>query len=299
MSMAMNTASHGSNPVPYDWPHRDVSSFYLSGGINWHIQRMGQGKPMLLLHGTAASTHTWRDLMPILARSFDVWAIDLPGHGFTDSVKADELSLQGMTASIAKLLRDLDIRPEAIIGHSAGAAIALNLALSEYEDTNTVIGINAALLPFGGVLKNIFSPLAKFFASTSLMPRMLVRRAKDTAAVERVLHGTGSRLNEAGLSLYQRLFQRESHLAAVLEMMARWDLRPMLQELPHLQSRLLLIVGEGDKAVSPGEAVSIKKMLPDAEISRLPGLGHLAHEERPEEVAAIILGFLDKEGAHA
>ncbi|MDZ4273486.1 MAG: alpha/beta hydrolase, partial [Erythrobacter sp.] len=65
------------------WPHRDASTFIESGGARWHVQRMGTGTPLLLLHGTGASVHSWRDLMPILAQSHEVIAIDLPRHAFT------------------------------------------------------------------------------------------------------------------------------------------------------------------------------------------------------------------------
>ncbi|NBQ74895.1 MAG: alpha/beta hydrolase, partial [Acetobacteraceae bacterium] len=50
-----------------DWPNRTASRFVEAGGLNWHVQLMGQGPCLLLLHGTAAATHSWRDLAPLLA----------------------------------------------------------------------------------------------------------------------------------------------------------------------------------------------------------------------------------------
>lgn len=69
--------------LPENWPHRDCSQFIEAAGLSWHVQRMGEGPALLLLHGTAAATHSWAGLMPLLARRFTVIAIDLPGHGFT------------------------------------------------------------------------------------------------------------------------------------------------------------------------------------------------------------------------
>lgn len=293
LAMSMPTASIGS--VPYDWPQRECSRIVVSGGSEWHVQRMGQGDTILLLHGTAASTHTWRDVMPVLAKSFDVVAIDLPGHGFSERLVGGSMSLDALGSGIAGLLQDLRISPHGIVGHSAGAAIALDLVLNRQIAARCVVGINAALLPFGGTLKNVFSPLARFFASTALMPKMLARRAGDAKAVERVLNGTGSVLDPAGLSFYQRLFRRETHLAAVLQMMASWDLRQLLSDMPGLTSRLMLIVGENDQAVSPKEADSVAGHVTDAEVLRLPGLGHLAHEEAPECVAALVAQFMAPE----
>ena len=69
-----------------DWPNRHSSRFVEAGGIQWHVQEMGSGPVVLLLHGTGSATHTWGSLAPLLADDFRVLAPDLPGHGFTDLV---------------------------------------------------------------------------------------------------------------------------------------------------------------------------------------------------------------------
>ena len=66
-----------------DWPLSRCSQFANSAGLRWHYQKLGQGPVMLLLHGTGASTHTWRDLVPLWASTFTVVSVDLPGHAFT------------------------------------------------------------------------------------------------------------------------------------------------------------------------------------------------------------------------
>ena len=53
-----------------DWPNRDASIFVEAAGIRWHVQRMGEGPPLLLIHGTGAATHSWRGLLPLLAQHF-------------------------------------------------------------------------------------------------------------------------------------------------------------------------------------------------------------------------------------
>ena len=66
-----------------DWPLRQHSRTVTAGGLSWHVQIMGTGPVLLMLHGTGASTHTWRALMPELAKHYTIVAPDLPGHGFT------------------------------------------------------------------------------------------------------------------------------------------------------------------------------------------------------------------------
>ncbi|MEM7746067.1 MAG: alpha/beta fold hydrolase, partial [Pseudomonadota bacterium] len=107
-----------------DWPNREASVFVRTGGVAWHVQRMGSGPRLLLLHGTGGATHSWRGLLPALADRFDVVAPDLPGHGFSSMGMA---SLPGMAGAVRDLLATLDVAPEYIVGHSAGAAIALRL----------------------------------------------------------------------------------------------------------------------------------------------------------------------------
>ena len=68
-----------------DWPNRASSRFVDAGGLRWHVQVMGEGPVVLLIHGTGASTHSFRALAPLLAPHFTVVVPDLPGHGFTDA----------------------------------------------------------------------------------------------------------------------------------------------------------------------------------------------------------------------
>jgi len=286
---AIADAARAPDGLPYDWPGRSSSSQVEVDGVRWHVQRSGAGPALLLIHGTAASTHTWRDLMPILATSFDVVAMDLPGHGYTTMRPDGEMTLEALSASVASLTHAMGFSPDFVVGHSAGAAIGLRMSLNGCVAPRNVVGLNAALLPFGGVLKGVFSPLANFFATTRMMPRMVARRANDLRAVRRVLVGTGSDIDDRGVELYRRLLTREGHVAAVLQMMASWNLEPLLADLPGLDATLYLLAGGRDKAVSPDEAHSIARRLPGVRVTALEDCGHLAHEEAPGKVAELIL----------
>ena len=112
-----------------DWPHREASQFVTAGGITWHVQQYGQGPPLLLVHGTGASTHSWAWLAPLLAGRFSLVAMDLPGHGFTSAIPAARMSLPAISAALGDLLRTLHIAPAIAVGHSAGAAILARMAL--------------------------------------------------------------------------------------------------------------------------------------------------------------------------
>jgi len=282
--------------VPADWPNREASRHVLSYGTRWHVQRMGAGPTLVLLHGTASSTHSFRDLLPLLATSFDVLAVDLPGHGFSSRLPDGAMTLPAIARGLSGLFETLELTPRFLVGHSAGAAIALRFALDAREAPEAIVGLNAALMPFGGMLTRVFSPLAQFFASTRLMPALLARRAMDRKAVERVIRGTGSVIDAAGIDGYQRLFSREAHLSAVLAMMASWDLSRLRRELPALGNRVLLLAGARDRAVNPGEAARVADDLRCASVMMFEDGGHLAHEERPRQVADIIRRFCMEPG---
>jgi len=95
-----------------DWPNRSSSAFVRAGGLSWHVQTAGEGDEILLLHGTGASTHSWRRLLPMLARERRVISPDLPGHAFTDALPYSRLNLPGMAEAVGHLLRKLGARSE-------------------------------------------------------------------------------------------------------------------------------------------------------------------------------------------
>ncbi len=271
-----------------DWPNREASRFAEAGGIRWHVQIMGSGPVVLLLHGTAASSHSWRALAPLLAKRHTVVAPDLPGHGFTQTPVREQLSLPGMAGLVESLLRTLKLDPEAVVGHSAGAAIAARMCLDGATAPRWLISVNGALLPLSGLPGWVYSPIARVLARGGFWASLLARGAADRRAVARLIERTGSRIETRGIDLYHRLLRTKRHTTAALGMMARWDLPPLRRELPGLRPELLLVVGENDLMIPPGQAERLVRRLPAARLERLAGCGHLLHEERPTETAALI-----------
>jgi magnesium chelatase accessory protein len=281
-----------------DWPNRAASRFVPAGGLIWHVQEMGEGPALLLLHGTAGATHSFRDLAPALSAHFRVIVPDLPGHGFTEAVDNSRLSLPAMARALAELLASLSAKPVLAAGHSAGAAILIRMALDGSIDPRAIIGLNAALLPFQGLAQHLFPPMAKLLVLNPVVPRVFAWSA-DTAAARRLIEKTGSSIDSTGIECYRRLIARSGHVAAALGMMARWDLDPIVAALPTLRTRLDLIVGTNDLAVPPSDAAVVRRRRPATHVIRLQGLGHLAHEENPALVAEHILTIARETGALA
>jgi magnesium chelatase accessory protein len=272
-----------------DWPNRDASQFLHAAGFDWHVQKMGTGPRLLLVHGTGAATHSWGGLMPLLAQHFTVVAPDLPGHGFTDLPRTSRLSIPGMSHALADLLEVMAFKPDICVGHSAGVAALARMTIDHRIHPRLIVGINAAVMPFRGLAGQVLIPVAQLFFRNPLMAYIYAWSA-DPERVEKVIVSTGSNINAKSLEIYGRLFQNSGHVAGALGMMARWNLGPLKRELPKLTTPITFVVGRNDRTVQPDEAAEVAAtVLPQAKVVQLKGLGHLAHEERPEDVAEVII----------
>ena len=263
--------------------------FVKTDGLNWHIEEMGQGPTILLVHGTAASIHSWRDVLPLLAESYHVVAIDLPGHGQTDSLASSNFKLESMGNGIAAVMRAMNIEPEIVVGHSAGAAILAYVCARKLLRPQTYVSFNGAFYPFAGWSGTLFSPIAKLAAFNPFLPRILSGLA-SRATVEKLLRDTGSTLSPEGVDLYFNLFKQSNHVAAALGMMASWDLNGMDDNLARLEPNSVFVAGEQDKAVPPDTADRAAARCRNAKSVHIKGLGHLLHEENPSLAAQIIKG---------
>jgi magnesium chelatase accessory protein len=285
------------------WPHRTHSSFVQAAGLRWHIQQFDSALPAaptaLLIHGTGASTHSWRSLVPLLTPSFKVLSLDLPGHAFTSmpsgGTSSTQLSLPGMANAIGDLLAALGANPALLIGHSAGAAIAVRMALDGIAAPQHIASINGALQPLGGLAGQVFSPAAKLMSALPFVPTLFSWQATHPSVLQKLISSTGSKLDTEGMALYGQLVRNPGHAAGALGMMANWDLPQLATDLPRLKTPLSLIVGSQDHTVPPRQAARLVALWPTSSATTppplitLPGLGHLAHEEQPELVAGHVL----------
>lgn len=278
--------------LPHDWPLRSASRRILCAPHDWHVQISGTGPDVLLLHGAGASAHSWVGLRQHLP-GFRLIAPDLPGQGFTRAGRM-RFGLDDIADDLVALVVDQGWRPDAIIGHSAGAAIALRLAEVLPRHPSCVVGLNAALGPFDGFAGWLFPKLARAMTLSPFVAHLVTRYAAQPQRIERLIASTGSALPPRELARYRQLFTASAHVDATLSMMADWTLEPLLERLPQLSLPVLLIAGARDMAVPPHVSQRATTRLPIATYVELAGLGHLAHEEAPEAVAGPILELLGK-----
>ena len=274
--------------IPNWWPNRSNSEFIKSDNYNWHIQKFGStGKKLLLIHGTGASSHSWYPLIENLNLECEILCLDLPGHGFTRALARQKKQLVIIVDQISLLLRNIDFYPNIIMGHSAGAAVAYELAKKIKTKPNT-IAINAAFGQFSGLAGVAFPYFAKIASSTTIPARFLSLLASKEEIVRKLLASTGSIIPELQVKCYQYLFSNTEHVDGTLQMMADWDLGYFLDRLPEETAPIHFLVGDKDTTVPPHISKSWDQSMPNSSLTQFNGLGHLLHEESPSAVSSIL-----------
>ncbi|MEM6415086.1 MAG: alpha/beta fold hydrolase BchO [Pseudomonadota bacterium] len=271
-----------------NWPGRAHSQFVEAGSFRWHVQTMGQGETILLVHGTGAATHSWFEVAQLLSEGFRVVIIDLPGHGFTSAIDRAPISLTGVAGYLSVLLKAMHISPEVVVGHSSGVAILLQMLIDRQINPRIVISLNGAVRSFPGAAGVLFPVMAKSLYYNPVAAVFFAESARDSRRVRRLLTNTGSKPSQHYIHYYQQLLQCPGHVRGALAMMAHWRLALVERALSEIETPVLYIAAGNDKAVPPKDAHWLAAETRLAKVLILPVLGHLAQEEAPSRVAAII-----------
>ncbi|MEN0040499.1 MAG: alpha/beta fold hydrolase BchO [Pseudomonadota bacterium] len=275
-----------------DWPHAGNSRFVIQKGQAFHVQELPGPKgadTVLLLHGSGATTHSFADVMTLLAKHYRVFALDLPGHGFTQPMPDNRPTLPRVARKLAELMENEGIQPDLIIGHSAGAATAVQMLDHLPKPPQAIISINGAFFPFPGLASHLFPAAAKLLFLNPFVPWAFSFGAGSARRVENLLASTGSKISPQGLARYQAALMSRAHVEGALALMANWDLSEMEERLRNLPIPLHQIIGANDGTISPKAAGRAGKLAQEGEIEIVPDTGHLVHEEKPELVVDLIL----------
>lgn len=275
------------------WPLSEHSQFVNAAGLRWHVQTVGDGPLLLMLHGLGASTHSWRGMAPLLAAHYRVMLIDLPGHAFSSTPSAHAAGLPDMAQALHGLMTQLQTWPSVVVGHSAGATLAARWLLNHPDrPAPHLVAFNPAWLPLSGAAHWLFPLSAKLISLNPLSAWLFAKAMQQESLVGKILKSTGSHLAAEDAACYKLLMQSPSHVQGVLQMMLHHDLGSLPQQLAELKSRVLILAAENDQAVPHDHAVTAQQRIPGAALLSLQGLGHLAHEENPPLCAQMVLQWL-------
>jgi magnesium chelatase accessory protein len=180
------------------------------------------------------------------------------------------------------------------VGHSAGAAVAARMAIDGAIRPRGLVGLAPALAAFDPA-PGILAPLVGAVARSGIAAELLSRLAMGPTLAS-TLRSTGSHLDDEMIELYRRLSSRPGHVNGVLSMMSRWDVAPLIADLPRLAVPAELVIPANDRWIGRAAVERVARRIPRHRLVDLAGAGHLAHEEMPGPVADIILRFARETG---
>jgi pimeloyl-ACP methyl ester carboxylesterase len=252
--------------------------------------RTGQGPAVVLVHGFGSSLYTWRDVIPALAARHDVVALDLPGFGQSD--QPADLSFEDFPGAVLGLMDALGIEKASLVGNSMGGATVAVVAGRHPERVWALVlidaaGFNLAPSEHPGVVRLTESSLAPLL---SLLPgkRLLVE-----TSLRQVFHDP-AKVTPERLSEYLDAARRPGTLPAIRSLGASLRDRSTVVEaaLPRIQAPTLVLWGGDDRWIPLAHAERFVGAIPGARKVVVPACGHVPQEEKPDEVARLVLPFL-------
>jgi pimeloyl-ACP methyl ester carboxylesterase len=289
MSMTTNTGSSISIPGIRSLVLDPTGSRgYGQGGLRYLTG--GSGAPLVLLHTVRTQAEHFRHLIPLVQQRYTVYALDLPGMGYSEIVPGASYEEPAMRAAVERLLTQLDLRDVTLLGESMGATLALTTAADVPDRVRRVIAVNAYDYR-GGIARS--SLLARLIVTGIIAPGVgpLLARLEPKPVMRAILTG----------GLGDRTALREDYLDELLDVgrhpgypaVARAVYRnlPSLaaarSRYPEVTAPVHLIYGEKDWS-RPSDRQANRRQLPDAEFTQVPNAGHFIALERPDVPADLL-----------
>ena len=263
-------------------------------GVETQYLQAGAGPLLLLLHGHEQSAASWRWVIPALARTHQVLALSLPGHGESGPGADGHAPGADLAPFVAAFLSAVGAEaPLDLVGHSAGGAIALRLTLADPARIRTLTLVDSAglgrevhpllaldTLPVIGELAVMISRMpGGDLARTSMSAAMLFAQPwRIPAEFFTEQHALGRRPGqlEASTAMARALFGPHGQRQILLD------------RLPALSTPTLVVWGDRDYLLPVQQARAAVKNLPHGQLSVFPDCGHLPHVEHPNRFATVL-----------
>jgi len=276
-----------ASPTGYD------EGFVDAAGARVYYLHAGSGRPMLLIHGLVGSSANWRKNIDALARHASVYAIDLVNMGKSQRVGKLDAGLRATAKRIVAMMDALDLAEADIVAHSHGGAVALMLAAMHPKRIGRLI-LFAPANPYcrsvDPIVRTYSTPWGGFlFYLLPYLPAPLQRVALGA------MYGGPDRVDNRSLQEIADGLRHPATLRHVLCTIRCWftertKLRAALRRVNRIPT--LLVWGDRDCTLSLSSGARLHRKLRGSELVVLPGAGHAAFEEKPEESNRIVLEWL-------
>ena len=263
----------------------------------------GSGPVLLLLHGIAGSSRTWRDVIPRLTDRFTVLAPDLAGHGESGKPVGD-YSLGAFASGLRDLLELLCVDRATVVGQSFGGGVAMQLVYQYPELCERLVLVDSGGL---GREVNWILRLVALPASEYVMPVLFPSFVRDWGdSLFRTINDRGIRLGPITemWSAYASLAESDNRRAfarTVKSVIDPGGQTVSAMDRLYLASALptLIIWGERDDIIPVSHAHADHRAIPGSRLVVIDGVGHFPQIEEPEQFVEALVGFIDTtEPAH-
>jgi pimeloyl-ACP methyl ester carboxylesterase len=285
----------GRSPwLDVDW--REHQRWVLVDGQPVNTIELGEGPPLVFVHGLSGCWANWLEQLPVFARERRVLAFDLPGFG-ASPMPAQEISIAGYGRLLDRLLDSLGVDAAAVVGNSMGGFIAAELAISSPQRVERMVLVSAAgISTFGEPRATRAIPalvrgeriLAATAAWTAAKSDTVARRARMREATLGLVVRHPSRL-PAALAAEQLRGAGKPGFLQALQAVLGYDLRARLAEIA---CPALVVWGDGDRLISVEDADVFIELIPGARKVVFEDTGHMAMLERPAAFNPLLRDFL-------
>ncbi|MDP2773932.1 MAG: alpha/beta fold hydrolase [Nocardioides sp.] len=266
-------------------------------GRHLAVRREGSGPTVVLIHGMAGSLTTWDPVFADLARTCDVIAVDLPGHGESSRAR-DDYSLGSLAASVRDVLDALDVKTATIVGHSLGGGIAMQFMYQFPERVERLILVSSGGL--GREVTLMLRALTVPGAGLALAGGARLQNQRHVVAAGRMVRPLARRVwNDLPYMLRQMttLDHPESRRAFLATINAVIDVGGQginASDRLHLADGLptLIVWGDKDRMIPSGHGHAAADLIPDSRLEIVPGAGHYPHEDDPDLFADVVADFI-------
>ncbi|HNY64565.1 MAG TPA: alpha/beta fold hydrolase [Deltaproteobacteria bacterium] len=256
-----------------------------------HCVSMGEGHPLILVHGGGMWLYSFRHNMEPLSRSFRVHALDMPGYGYTVPLRdTRRYGLETMSETLLQFMDAMGIDTATLAGHSWGGGWILHFASTHPERVSSLVLIDSSGLDVPDV------PEWEFLKVPVVGPLLL--RLLTVSAVqkrlERSYHQPGMVTRDMALEVYLPLMLRHNRRAqALISRNQDWGLTE--RAMPGIRQPVLVMWGESDRYLPVGLVERFRRHLPQAKTHVLRECGHSPHEERPHAANRLISTFVSRD----
>lgn len=267
------------------------------GDVTVRVRVMGEGPPLLLVHGFMTSSYSFRYVMEPLAKRFAVYVPDLIGAGESSKPRAS-YSADALAESIGELMAALKIEGASVIGNSLGGYLCMRLAMQDATKMSRLVNLHSPGLPTFRM--HALRALMKMLPNERVV-RMLVNRNPEKWVHTNVHYYDETLKSREEHRVYAAPLRTEEGLRAFVSMLLETldvadmeQFRKSLKALPRFPIPLLLVYAKKDPMVPASVGEEMRRLLPDATFVWMERASHFAHVDAAERFLEVVLPFLTR-----